>query len=198
MDAGGAESAAACTDGDFAALEVAEEFLPFIVGGDAVSLAWAKGPAAGQEGHVRLDRLLGVGGLVAESHVDVLVTCDHLGDMQRQSVEDGIGDEQPAEVVRCVTEWFAGGVGQPGVDERLVQHGADGFVGERPVLSADAPLEQQWGGLLPRAFASVVGGDQGNGAGGVPDSADDRAEGVGELGADEQEPLGVRLGQNDL
>ncbi|MDX3751221.1 hypothetical protein [Streptomyces sp. AK08-02] len=62
VDAGGAESAAACTDGDLAPLEVAEEFLPFIVSGDAVFLAWAKGPAAGEEGHVRLDRLLGVDG----------------------------------------------------------------------------------------------------------------------------------------
>ncbi|BBJ37758.1 hypothetical protein SSPO_004760 [Streptomyces antimycoticus] len=61
----------------------------------------------------------------------------------------------------CVAERGAGGVGQAGVDEGLVQHGADGFIGERAVLAADAPLEQQRGGLLPLAFAAVVGADQG-------------------------------------
>ncbi|MEW2567801.1 hypothetical protein [Streptomyces sp. NPDC047070] len=99
VDAGSAESAAACADGDLASLEVAEEFLPFVVGRDAVFLAGAGGPAAGQESHVRLDRLLGIDGFVAESHIDVLVPGDHLGDVRRQPVEDGIGDEQPSEVV---------------------------------------------------------------------------------------------------
>jgi hypothetical protein len=41
---------------------VAEEFLPLGVGGDAVFLAWAQGPAAGEEGQVGLDGLLGVDG----------------------------------------------------------------------------------------------------------------------------------------
>jgi hypothetical protein len=186
VDAGGAERAAACADGDFAALEVAEELLPFLVGGDAVFFARAKGPAAGQEGHVRLNRLFGIDGLVAERDVDVLVACDHLGDVRRQSVEDRVGDEQPTEVVRCVAEWGAGDVRKAGVDEGLVEHGADGFIGERAVLAADAPLEQQRGRLLPCAFAAVVGADQGNGAGGVPDSADDRAQDVGEFGTDQQ------------
>ncbi|MFE3717592.1 hypothetical protein [Streptomyces cyaneofuscatus] len=38
VDAGGAEGSAACADGDFAPFEVAEEFMPFLVGGDAVFL----------------------------------------------------------------------------------------------------------------------------------------------------------------
>ncbi|MET8021390.1 hypothetical protein [Streptomyces decoyicus] len=93
VDAGSAECAAACADGDFAPLEVAEKFLPFIIGGNSVFLARAEGSAAGEEGHVRLDRLLGIDGLVAEGDVDVLVACDDLGDVWWQSVEDGVGDE---------------------------------------------------------------------------------------------------------
>ncbi|MGW7645452.1 hypothetical protein [Streptomyces bobili] len=46
-DAGGAESATACIDGDLASFEVAEEFLPFIAGDDAAFLAGARNRAAG-------------------------------------------------------------------------------------------------------------------------------------------------------
>lgn len=147
---------------------------------------------------MRLDRLFGVDGLVTESHVDVLVTSDHLGDVWRQPVEDGVGDEQPTEVVRCVAKRGAGGVGQAGVDERLAEHCANGLIGERAVLAADFSLEQQRGRLLPRTFAAVVGANHGNGTGGVSGSTDDRAQDVSELGADQQQPLGIRLGRGDL
>lgn len=112
VNAGGAERAAACSDGDFAPLEVAEELLPFLVGGDAVFLARAEGPSAGEEGQVRLDRFFGVDGFVTASDIDVLVASDHMDNVRRQPVEDRIGDEQPAKVVRCVAKRGLGDVGQ--------------------------------------------------------------------------------------
>ena len=60
VDARGSEGASTCSCGNFSQLEVSEEFLPFGVGGDAVFLAWAQGPAAGEEGQVGLDGLVGV------------------------------------------------------------------------------------------------------------------------------------------
>ena len=44
----------------------------------------------------------------------------------------------------------------------------------------------------------VVGGDERDGVAGAADPGDDGAEYVGELGADDQEPLGVGLGRDDL
>ena len=63
VDAGGSERAPALADGQFAALEVAEEFGPFGVGGCAVFLAGAQRTAAGEEGQVSLDGFVGVDGL---------------------------------------------------------------------------------------------------------------------------------------
>jgi hypothetical protein len=65
VDAGGAEGAAAEAGGELAALEVAEEFGPFGVGGGAVFLGRPQRAAAGEEGQVGLDRLVGVGGPAA-------------------------------------------------------------------------------------------------------------------------------------
>ena len=100
VDARGAEGPAAGAGGDLAAFEVAEELAPFLVGGDAVFLGGAQGAAAGEEGQVGLDGLVGVDGLVAQGDVDVAVAGDDLGDVRGQAVEDGVGDEDPAEVVR--------------------------------------------------------------------------------------------------
>jgi len=47
VDAGGVVGTAAVAEGDFAALEVAGEFGPFGVGGDAVLSGRPQGPAAG-------------------------------------------------------------------------------------------------------------------------------------------------------
>ena len=60
MDARGGERAAAGAGGDFAEFEVAEEFFPFLVGGDAVFLAGSQRTPSGQERQVGLDRLLGI------------------------------------------------------------------------------------------------------------------------------------------
>ena len=83
VNAGGAESAPAGAGGDFPALEMAEEFLPFLIGGDPVFLAGPQRPPPGEERQVGLDGLFGVDGLVTHSDVDVLVAGDDLGDMRR-------------------------------------------------------------------------------------------------------------------
>lgn len=59
MSARGGEGPAAGADGEFALLEVAEEGVPFLIGGRAVFLAGPGGPAAGDEGPVRFDDFTG-------------------------------------------------------------------------------------------------------------------------------------------
>src|SRR5215469_5042134 len=134
VDARGAERSAAYSGGDLAAFEVAEEFLPFGVGGGAVFLSGPQRPAAGEEGQVGLDGLVGVGGFVAEGHVDVAVPGDHLGDVRWEPVQDGVGEEHPAEIVRGVVQWLAAGAGQAGAGGGGGEHFADGGGGDRAVL----------------------------------------------------------------
>jgi hypothetical protein len=62
VGAGGRECPAAGSGGYLAALEVAEELLPFGVGGGAVFLAGAQRAASGEVGEVGLDGLVGVDG----------------------------------------------------------------------------------------------------------------------------------------
>jgi hypothetical protein len=194
VDAGDAECSAAGPDGYLATFEVAEELLPFLVGGDAVFLAGAQRAAACQKGQVSLDRFLGIDRLVSESDVDVLVTCQDLRDVRWQAAHDGFGDEQSPEVVWGVVQRpTSRGVGQSGVDERLGQQSADGLVTDLTVFGAYLSLKQQRGRCQPPVLAVIVGTDQRDGAGGVSDAADDRAEDIGELGADEQESFGVGL-----
>jgi hypothetical protein len=62
VDAAGPLGAAAVAERDPAAFEMAEEFVPFGVGGGAVFLAGAKGAAAGDECLVAVDDFFGVDG----------------------------------------------------------------------------------------------------------------------------------------
>ena len=103
---------AAGADGDLAAFEVAEEFVPFLVGGCAVFLAGSSRAAAGDERPVGLDGFVGVDGLVAHGGVDVAVPADDLRDVRRQAVHDRVGDEDPAKVVRGEDQRCTGGVGR--------------------------------------------------------------------------------------
>ena len=79
---------------------------------------WPQGAAPGQEGQVGLDRLVGVDGLVSHGHVQVLVAGDDLGDVRGQAAHDGVGDEDPPEVVGAVVQRAAVGmVGQAGAGQ---------------------------------------------------------------------------------
>ena len=102
---------------------MAEELFPFLGGGDAVFFARAQGPAAGEEGQVGLDGLVGVDRLISHSGIDVFVACDDLGDMRGQAAHDGIGDEDSPEIVRRVMQGLpVSGVFQAGVDKSGVQY----------------------------------------------------------------------------
>jgi len=90
------EGAPAYSGSDLPPFEMAEEFLPFLIGGDAVFLGRAQRAAAGQERQVVVDDFLGVGGLVAQGDVDVAVPGDDLGDVRRQPGQDRVGDEESA------------------------------------------------------------------------------------------------------
>ncbi len=82
MNAKSAECAPAYSGRDFPALEMAEEFLPFLVAGNPVFIGGPLCPPPGEEGQVGLDGLFRVNGLVTDSGVDILVACDDLRDMR--------------------------------------------------------------------------------------------------------------------
>jgi hypothetical protein len=63
MNAGRAERAPAYSGSDFPALEMPEEFLPFLVAGDAVFVGGPLCPPPGKERQVRLDGLFRINGL---------------------------------------------------------------------------------------------------------------------------------------
>jgi hypothetical protein len=179
---------------------VAEELLPFRVGGGAVFLAGSQGPSAGQERQVGLDRLVRVGGLVPERDVDVAMPGNDLGDVRGQAVEDGVCDEHATEIVRRVVQRLpVDRVDQAGVGQRTGQQRADAAERDRPVLRPDPALEQHGCRRQPQPFPGVVGGHQGDCSGlPVTDPVDDRGEDLGEFGTDDQEPFGVCLRRHDL
>ena len=124
MDARGGERPPAGADRDFALLEVTEEFLPFLVGGGSVFVAGPQGTSSGEEGEVGLDGFFGVDGLVAHGDVDVAVTGDDLGDVRRQAVHHGVGDEHPTEVMRRVAQRLpVDGVDEAGVSQSAAKQG---------------------------------------------------------------------------
>ena len=161
VDAAGPVGAAAVAERDPAALEMAEELLPFGVGGGAVFLAGAQGPAAGDECPVTVDDLFGVDGLVSHRGVDVAVAGHELGDVRRHPVHDRVGDQQPAEIVGRELERLASGVGEPGGCQGDVEQLTDGLGGDRTVFCAQAALEQQRHRRVPLALVVVVGNHQG-------------------------------------
>src|SRR6478672_10383080 len=92
---------------------------------------------------MRLDRLVGIDGLVTECDVDVAVTGNHLGDVRWQSVHDGFGDKDSAKVVGRVMQGLSvRGVFQAGMDKSAVEHGPQRAVADRPDLTGEPALEQ--------------------------------------------------------
>jgi hypothetical protein len=158
MNAGRSGRAAAGADGDLAPFEVTEELDPFIVGGGTVLLGGTQCTTAGEERKVGLDGFVGVDGLVAEGDVNVAMPGDDLRDVRRQAAHDGVGDEDPAEVVRREAQRAALAVGEAGVGERASEDVAERAVGHSALLAAEPALEQPRRGRLPHTFSSVVGG----------------------------------------
>ena len=82
VHASAGEGSATGADGDLAALEVAEELLPFFIAGCAIFIGGPLVTAAGQKCQMGLDSFVGVDGLVAHGDVDVAVPGDDLGDVR--------------------------------------------------------------------------------------------------------------------
>jgi hypothetical protein len=136
VDAGCAVGPAAGTEGDLSVFEMAEELVPFGVGGRAVFLSGPQGSAAGEEGAVAGDDFLGVDGFVAHGGVDVAMADDQLGDVGWHAVHDGVSDEDAAKIVRQDPERLHGGVGEVGLGQRRVEQPTDGGWGDRAPLPA--------------------------------------------------------------
>lgn len=117
---------------------MSEEFLPFLVGGGAVFVGGAQGAAAGEEGQVGLDDLVGIDGLVVQRDVDVLVSSDDLGDVWRQPDENGIGQEQAAKVMRGEEQRPACCVDESGLGQACVEHSAGDPLADGALLADDA------------------------------------------------------------
>src|ERR1035441_3080669 len=142
MNAGSAECATAYPGCDFPALEVAEEFLPLLLGGDPVLIGGPLCPPPGQECQVGLDGLFGIDSFVAHRDIDIPVPSDNLGDVRGKSVHNGFGDKEPPEIVRGIAQGAAvGGVNESGVQKGRGEQ-VTGDVGADPaVLGAEPALE---------------------------------------------------------
>jgi hypothetical protein len=88
-----AQCAPAGAKRDFTALEMAEELVPFRIGGRTVFGAGACSPAAGDEGPVPVNDFFRVDGFVAHGGIDVLVPADQLRDMGRHAIHNRVGDK---------------------------------------------------------------------------------------------------------
>jgi hypothetical protein len=93
VDARGSVGPAAVAEGEFAACEVAEEFLPFLIGWGAVLQGGTQFAAAGEECAVAVDGLLRVDRLIPHGGIEVAVRDHELGDVREHTVHHGVGDE---------------------------------------------------------------------------------------------------------
>ena len=93
VNTGGPEGTAAYSGGDLSALEMAKEFLPFLVGGNTVFIGRPQRSPPAQERQVGLDCFFRIDGLVGDRDVDVPVARDDLGDMWRQPAHDRLRDK---------------------------------------------------------------------------------------------------------
>ena len=194
MRAWGSVGAAAVAEGDFPAGEVTAEFVPFGVGDGPVFVGWAQGATAGDEFPVGVDGLLGIDGVVVHRDVDVLVAGEQLADVRRHAAGDCLGDEDPPEVVRLHGERLPGDAGDPGTGQRVLKEQPGRGRCDRPVLCAEAALEQQRrGGVVELALVVVVTVHARNGTGAIADPGDDRAEHVGEHRAEHDQAFLVGL-----
>ena len=124
---------------------------------------------------------------------------EQLADVRRHAVGDRLGDEDPPEVMGLHGERLPGDVGDPGCGQGFLQEQPDRAVWDRPVLHAEAALEQQrHGGVVELPLMAVVTAHAGNRAGAVTDPGDDRAEHAGEHRAYYDQALLVSLGRDDV
>jgi hypothetical protein len=161
-------------------LEVGEERIPFLRGEIAVLLAGPLGPATGDERPMVRDHVLGVDRGVAHRCVHSRVTADLGRDVRGQPGANGVGDENSPEIVRAPLQWLAGG-GDLGGLRRSDEALPDVAAGQRPILGAEAPLEQERHWWTPGLLEHVVGGHEWQGGVARPDPEDDRGQDLREL-----------------
>jgi len=178
--------------------EVLLELAPLGVGGLTVLLRRADGSPPIQEGAVGADQVVLEHGQVGLRRGHRCMAEQAGGDMDRKPAGDGVGGEDPAEVVREVTQRLSGLAGDPGPRQRAADQAAEHLVVHHVVLPADAALEQVRQRRPGDALAGVVAGDQRDHAVIVASQpADDRGQDAGQLRADQQ-PLDIGLGRDDL
>lgn len=93
MNARRGKRSRAGSDGHLPLLEMGQERIPLFVGRRAVFFAGSNRPAPRDESTMCLNGFRRVDGLVAHGRIDALVPTDDLGDVRRQAVHDGVGDE---------------------------------------------------------------------------------------------------------
>src|SRR5581483_9424217 len=108
--AGTAVGAPAAAEFEFALFEVLLELAPFGVGGFAVLGLGAQRSAGVEEPAIGADQLVVEDCVVALDGGQGLVTEQPSGDVHGQASADGLGGEDPAEVMGSVAQRFAGGV----------------------------------------------------------------------------------------
>jgi hypothetical protein len=112
MSAVGSVCAAAVTERELAPFEVPEELVPLLRGDGAVLLDTPQSPAPSDEGSMCLDGISRVDRGVSHCRPDVVVPSNDLGNVGRQSIEDGVRDEDSAEVMGLEDERVARAVHQ--------------------------------------------------------------------------------------
>lgn len=120
--AGGAVGPVAGAERDLAQREVVAEVLPLDVAGFAVLLGGPLGAAQVDVLPVVPDDLLRVDGDVALGGVEVQVPEELGGDVNRQAGVDGLGGEDPAEVVPGERQRRPVDVDQAGPDREGLEH----------------------------------------------------------------------------
>lgn len=145
---------------DPAQAEVVSELCPFDVGGLAVFLARALGPALVHVAPVVADHFLRIDRDIPLGGVEVEVAEEFGGDVDRQAAVHGFGGEDPAEVMRGEPQRGSVDVHDAGPDGQIGQQASDPGRGDDvdPVLVG--ALEQMRQGRAEGPFVSVVARQQ--------------------------------------
>lgn len=137
----GAVGASAGAELEFALGEVAEELVPLTVCGFAVLLGWSKCPPSGDVSAVVVDHVVVIDRDVGLGGRDRVMAKDLGGDVNGQAGCDGLGGEDPPEVVGAELGRCAVAVGDPRGGDQLVEQ-FDGVGGvDRDPACAPRPLE---------------------------------------------------------
>jgi hypothetical protein len=177
---------------------VVSELFPFDVGRFAVFLTWAAGPALVHEAPVVADHLLGIDGNIPLGGIEVEVSEEFGGDVDRQAAVHGFGGEDPAEVVRGEPQRGSVDVHDGGPDSQIGQHASDSRRRDDVESVLVGVLEQVWKGRAEGPLVAVVARQQRHVSVGGLDAAQDAGQHRDEVGVGGHDPFPVGLGRADL